>query len=159
MRFLDAQLFKGEIPSEALDELQRIEGRYKTKLEPLRIIAPGRFFELEYEDKDPILLAQIEEDKFLFIYKWGSEMNVLRKLLAWPMQSVRHMIMTLGVLAGFTAIGIALMTESLMTVHPIEMAFGIFVIWGGFIMFTLFVCLAFNIFPTATNWNSRFLDR
>ena len=69
LRFLDLELFKGEVPEAARLELSALESRYRTRFRRLRIIAPGEFFELGYIDKDPILLAELSKDKYLFIHK------------------------------------------------------------------------------------------
>ena len=159
MRFLDMKWFKGEIPQEAFAEIDHIESKYQTKLKPMKIIAPGRFFELEWQDKDPILFAEVDNGKYLFIHKWGREMNTFRKIVAWPMRTVRNMFITVSVLGAFVCLGILLLTGGWGITPLLHLAFGMFVVTGGLSMFTLFICLAFNVFPSEMNWNSRFLDR
>ena len=158
LRFLDIQLFKGEVPLEARIKIKEIENRYNTKLKPLRIIAPGRFFELDFKDKDPILLAKLEDGKYLFVHKWGGEMNFFRKLVMWPMRSVKNMLIGLALLSVVIAALLLQITGSWDT-HPIQILGGIGLILLGFCGFTVFLCLAFNVYPSDLNWNSRFLDR
>jgi hypothetical protein len=158
MRFLDVKWFKGEIPIEATEEIMDIESRYKTRLRRLKIIAPGRFFELDFRDKDPMLFAEVEKGKYLFIHKWGRDMNPLRKIASWPLRTAKNLFVSLVVLAMVLCLGILLLTGGWGTTPLLHLAFGLFVVTGGLCMFTLFLCLAFNIYPTEMNWNSRFLD-
>lgn len=158
LRFLDVSLFKGEIPPIAFEKIQALENKYKTSLKPLRIIAPGRFFELDFEDKDPLLFVELPDKKFLFIHQWGREINPLRKILSWPLQSLRNVLIGLGMLSGLLTLCLIILTGSWTTPLPI-LFFGMGILWVGLSFFSVFIALSFNIFPTEMNWNSQYLDK
>ena len=46
LRFLDFQLFKGDLPKVASEELERINANYKVDLRTLRLLAPENYFGL-----------------------------------------------------------------------------------------------------------------
>ena len=158
LRFLDVSLFKGEIPPIAFEKIQALENKYKTSLKPLRIIAPGRFFELDFEDKDPLLFVELPDKKFLFIHQWGREINPLRKIFSWPLQSLRNVLIGLGMLSGLLTLCLITLTGSWTTPLPI-LFFGMGILWVGLSFFSIFIALSFNIFPTEMNWNSQYLDK
>ena len=60
LRFLDIKLLKQEVPIEAKQELQYLESKYGLKFRKLKVIGPGRIFELEEREKDPILIAELD---------------------------------------------------------------------------------------------------
>ena len=159
LRILDISYFKGELPQAALKKVQEIESRYKTKLKPLKIIAPGELFELVDSEIDPILLAEIEENKFLFIHKWGNEFNFFRKISSLPLRSPRSMAISLGVIALIFSTLFTSATYDLQVIKPIDFLFGTTIIFSGLVGFMIFICLSFNFFPTSMIWKSRFLDR
>lgn len=68
LRFLDFQLFKGNIPVSVLEEIRTIEQKYNVPLNVLRLIAPKRYFALTDDARnETIILAKIEEGNYLFI--------------------------------------------------------------------------------------------
>ena len=56
LRFLDATLFKGGFPVEAVTQIKSIEDTHNTVLSDLKIMAPSKLFKLENAD-DPLLFA------------------------------------------------------------------------------------------------------
>ena len=159
LRILDISYFKGELPQAALNKVKEIERRYKTHLKPLKIIAPGELFELEDSEIDPILLAEIEENKFLFIHKWGNEFNFLRKISSLPLRTPKSIALSLGIIALIFSTLFAAATYDLQVVKPIDFIFGTLILFSGLVGFMVFICLSFNFFPTSMIWKSRFLDR
>ena len=159
LRILDISYFKGELPQAALNKVKEIERRYKTHLKPLKIIAPGELFELEDSEIDPILLAEIEENKFLFIHKWGNEFNFFRKISSLPLRTPKSIALSLGIIALIFSTLFAAATYDLQVVKPIDFIFGTLILFSGLVGFMVFICLSFNFFPTSMIWKSRFLDR
>ena len=68
LRFLESDLFKGEVPAEAIREVKRIEASTGVQFERFKIIAPAERFELKDSTKDPMLLAELPNGQFYFIY-------------------------------------------------------------------------------------------
>jgi hypothetical protein len=159
LRILDISYFKGDLPQEAMDKVREIESQYKTRLKPLKIIAPGELFELVDSEIDPILLAEIEEGKFLFIHKWGNEFNFFRKIRSYPLRTPKSMAISIGVLALMISTILNMVTYSVNGPKPIEFMLGTVIVFVGLLAFTVFISLAFNFFPTSMIWRSRFLDR
>ena len=93
LRFLETALFRNKMPTEALEEIQRLEEEHNTVLDGFRIIAPGKLFKLENAD-DPILFAPIGNDYFYFIHKWGKDMSSMRKWLMLPLRSLETLVIT-----------------------------------------------------------------
>ncbi|MEZ4936423.1 MAG: hypothetical protein R2799_02405 [Crocinitomicaceae bacterium] len=158
LRFLDSELFKGDIPQEAWDRLAELEDRHGKRFRSFRIIAPGEFFELNYVDKDPIMLAELSPNKYLFIHKWGKDMKWWRQIKAFPFQSYQHFFASLCGVAFVLASLIAIATTGTDT-PLLYFSFGVFKIWIALSIFSVFIALAFNIYPTKQNWNSQFLDK
>lgn len=87
LRFLDASLFKGDIPEEALQEAIRIQKSEDIELANFKIIAPAGLFQLKQKDKDPLLFYPLGNNKYYLIHKWGNDLSVFRKLLVFPFRS------------------------------------------------------------------------
>lgn len=99
LRFLDASIFKGEIPYEALMRIKELEEEHQCKLEGFKIVAPKKMFQLSDKDSDPILFLKLPNNRFYFIHKWGGEINVFRSLLAFPFRNVMTMFWSLFAMA------------------------------------------------------------
>lgn len=88
LRFLDSSLFKDEIPAEAIREVKRLEAMTGFQFDSFHIIAPSERFKLKDSTKDPILLAELPNGKYFYIYQWGNDMSWYQHLLKYPF---RHM--------------------------------------------------------------------
>lgn len=91
LRFLDAKVFVGEIPKEAILKIKALEKEHGQVLDGFKIIAPKKLFKLEEKDSDPLLFLQLTDNKFYFIHKWGGELNRFRSLAMTPMRSFMSM--------------------------------------------------------------------
>ncbi len=99
LRFLSSQLFKGKIPNEALEKLAAYSEKTGDYNPTLYIMAPGSLFHLEEKDKDPLLFADLGDQKFYLIHKWGGEINSFRKIWAYPLRSFKALLLTITSLA------------------------------------------------------------
>ena len=82
LRFLDANLFKGQFPIEAVEEIKVIEKTHQTELTSLKMMAPSKLFKLENAD-DPLLFAPMGNGYYFLIHQWGNDLHPLRKFLVW----------------------------------------------------------------------------
>lgn len=89
LRFLDSRLFKDEIPFEAVLQIKELEKKLKIQLKHFKIIAPENKFLLKDSQEDPILLAQLSENKFLYIHHWGNDLSPFRKVLNYPFRNIQ----------------------------------------------------------------------
>ena len=102
LRFLDSKLFKGEIPYEAILKVKELEKKHKVKFSEFKILAPASLFKLEDRNKDPLLFASVsspngggqEGAAFLLIHKWGNDLNGFRKVLTFPLRTIKNFVLT-----------------------------------------------------------------
>jgi hypothetical protein len=98
LRFLDATLFKGTFPVEAVDQIKAIEKAHDTELTDLKMMAPSKLFKLENAD-DPLLFAPMGNGYYYLIHQWGNDLHPLRKALVWPFKNLITMCITTLVLS------------------------------------------------------------
>jgi len=98
LRFLDAQLFKGSFPVEAVTKLKKLESEHQTDITDLKIIAPADVFRLKNAD-DPLLFANLGDDYYYLVHKWGNDLHPFRKLLMWPYKNFENLLFTIFLLS------------------------------------------------------------
>ncbi|GAL66326.1 hypothetical protein JCM19301_2421 [Jejuia pallidilutea] len=103
LRFLDSNLFKGEIPQEAINKIKQLEKEHHTVLSGFKIMAPSKLFKLENYD-DPLLFAPIGNGYYYLIHKWGNDLSVLRKWLMYPFRNLDTIIVSTIVAAFLIAL-------------------------------------------------------
>lgn len=103
LRFLDSSFYKGEIPVEAVRAAKRIESDSGVRFSNFRIIAPAERFELKDSTKDPILLAELPNGKFYYIYQWGNDMRWYEYLLKYPFRHIGSLTMVALAFGAITA--------------------------------------------------------
>ncbi len=156
LRFLESDLFKGDIPSEAIREVKRIESSIGTTFSTFKIIAPQERFNLKDSTKDPILMAELPNGQFYYIFQWGDDMKWYEEILKYPF---RH----IGALAATSsAIGllVAILVPSQFEVVHSEFFF-------RFFMFSMTTCLIMTLSVitaimyskdfSENVWNSKFI--
>lgn len=106
LRFLDASLFRNEIPYEAISEIKRIQRVQDLELTNFKILAPAAMFNLERKDRDPLLFLTLGNGSFYLIHKWGGEISLFRKLLVYPFRSFKTILLSVAILAALLAMSI-----------------------------------------------------
>lgn len=86
LRFLDSNLFKNDIPEEAISKIHNLEKQHQTNLKGFKIMAPSKAFNLKKYD-DPLLFAPIGNDYYYLIHKWGNDLSWYRKLQVLPIKN------------------------------------------------------------------------
>lgn len=114
LRFLPSQLFKGELPEEAISKIRALEKEHQTTLGNFKIMAPAKLMKLENAD-DPLLFAPMGNDYYYLIHKWGSDLHPLRRILMWPFRSLENIALTIG---GISALITAALPLHLFTSSP-----------------------------------------
>lgn len=155
LRFLDLKYLKQKLPKSATDELTYLEESYCLKFKKLKIVGPAKVFELEMREKDPILIAELDDGRYLFIHKWGGEFNSLRALQSLPFRNFVSIVLFVGLISLTIT---SLMTFSHQDLTAPTFLFGTFTLWIGLTIFTLFQSVMFKFYPTSMIWNSKFLD-
>jgi hypothetical protein len=98
LRFLDAGLYKSDLPIDAIEEIKNLEKQHNITLQGFQMVAPSKLFKLENAD-DPLLFSPIGNGYYYFIYKWGNDLHPLRKLQMWPFKNFETFIATVFLLS------------------------------------------------------------
>ena len=164
LRFLDSDLFKGDIPYEANQKIKQLNKTYSNELSGFKIIAPSRLFKLRDADADPMLFAVTADGKFYLIHKWGTDFVWYKKIISLPARSFENLLVFLIVLSIIDT----LITPNSLIVPASPMADNsMFEYWGfhriGYffhfliltLAFTTFIWFSFNRNFSSTEWNKK----
>lgn len=149
LRFLDASVFKSNIPAEAISKIKSLEQKWGVELKSFKIVAPQSLFDLEDPDADPLLFAQLTDNRYYLIHKWGGEMNRLRALAAFPLRSFMHLFWTL--------LALAMLFAALVPTPTLGLKLFLWI--HSFIAFCALACVyVFGMRQnfSAENWDSKF---
>lgn len=94
LRFLDIKYFKGELPESAHEAIEMLEEKHDTILSDYKIMAPSVLFRLAKQD-DPLLFVPMGNQYYYLVYKWGNDLQPMRKLLMWPFRNIWNLLLTL----------------------------------------------------------------
>ncbi len=96
LRFLDSRYFKMELlPYEALNVIKELEQQNGSEIKKTGIAAASGYFKLQDSHKDPILFAQLDERNYYMVYKWGKDLAIYKKWLAYPLRSILSLFITI----------------------------------------------------------------
>ena len=101
LRFLDSQYFKSEFPYEAIMAIKKFEKENSFTITNFKIIAPSSVFDLKDVNQDPLLFAQLPNNKYYLLHQWGNDLKWYRKYLYYPIRNVYtyfHSIIALSLL-------------------------------------------------------------
>jgi hypothetical protein len=161
LRFLDAGLFKGELPKQAIHAIRVLERKAEGPLQSFKMMAPAARFRLSDSEVDPLLFVPVGDDRYYLVHKWGSDLGRHRVLLGWAVRSPVHLGVVVLALAMVLS---ALMPTHLMTADP-SVGF-----WGAhrflFFVWTCMVCTSFTVFGwfaffgqfSIHSWNSKYFN-
>lgn len=98
LRFLESNLFKNEIPEEAITKIKALEKNHSTLLNGFKIMAPSKLFHLKNFD-DPVLFVPIGNDYYYLIHKWGNDLSPFRKITMRPFRNLGSLVALLLVVS------------------------------------------------------------
>lgn len=98
LRFLESSYFRSDFPYEAILRIKDLELKTKNEIQSFYIVAPGKAFELENINKDPLLFAPIGDDKYYLLHQWGKDLAWHKRFLLWPLQSFKTFFISLWIL-------------------------------------------------------------
>lgn len=151
LRFLDSDLFKNEIPIEAISKIRNLEKNHATKLEGFKIVAPSKTFELENYD-DPLLFAPIGNNYYYLIHQWGNDLDPLRKLKVLPFKNLMNFVLfCVAISLGLTFL---MPTEKLAQTVPLAPVL-IFL----FLLKGVIASISYYFFLSGKNFNSEIWNR
>jgi hypothetical protein len=151
LRFLESNIFKNEIPEEAISKIRRLEKEHNTALEGFKIIAPSKAFHLLNYD-DPLLFVPLGNNYYYLIHQWGTEMNPWRKLLVLPIKNLG----TFTITAILLSIVIALIVPENNLSKSVPLAS---VIVFLFAFKSIFAVFAYYFFMMGKNFNEEIWQR
>ncbi len=99
LRFLDSDVFRSEIPNEALFEMTRLQKHHDAPLSGFKILTPSKLFKLKDCNEDPLLFLSLPNDQYYLIHKWGNDLAWYRALLYSPFRSIQTMFVSLFLMA------------------------------------------------------------
>ena len=154
LRFLNAKLFKGSFPIEAVEQIKMIQEQHQTELTDLRIMAPSKLFKLENAD-DPLLFAPMGNGYYYLIHQWGNDLHPLRKWLVWPFKNLINMCLATLAASFFLSL---LVPISLFTPNP---TISDFMLIYFFMFKSLAAIVIYYTFARGKNvnqaiWNSKY---
>lgn len=160
LRFLDAALFKGDIPYEAITEIKRIQRNEGVSLEHFKIVAPAGLFKLKYKDKDPLLFLSLGNGQYYLVHKWGRDLHPLRGLLMYPFRTFTTLFRSIALIAFLFA---ALIPSSVVMGPHDSSSFPIRVIFFFYVLIALCGLTSLYGFSRMKNfssmlWNSKYDD-
>lgn len=155
LRFLDAGLFKGEIPPQALFAVRDLERMAAAPLTSFKVMAPASRFKLCDSEADPLLFIPVSEDRYYLVHKWGRDLSPWRQISALPVRSPMHLAITVFVVAALFSMLLPAQILQDLGVHRIA-----FLFWNVmvFFSFTVFGWFAFFGQFSTHAWNSRFFN-
>jgi|GEM_PF-1392667 len=161
LRFLPAALFQPGIPQSALAEVERLERKSGLEFTRFFIAAPAGMFDLKLKDRDPVLFAQIDNNRYVYLHQWGGDLSLWRKIWAWPLRSLGHTVAFFAGLA-FLISFIALPDALLMGPYDAH-SWGIRAVFFFYLMFAFSGLAALYGFSRLKNfstalWNSPYTD-
>lgn len=160
LRFLNTTLFRPAFPYEAISQIKSFEKKYNVLVPSFRILAPAETFNLENINKDPLLFIPVDEKSFYLVHKWGKDFSWKRRLLSWPLQNLKTLLISLLMISFIFAISIPssamqifnfkgeFFLRAWLTVHTFIGLFGI-AIWLG---------LSYDKSLSSMSWNSKFYN-
>jgi hypothetical protein len=151
LRFLDSNLFKNEIPEEAISKINALEKNNNTKLSGYKIIAPSKAFNLNNYD-DPLLMIPIGNDYYYLIHKWGNDLNSNRKIKYWPIKNIINYIFFCLLIS---IIGTLLMPTNILSKNLEYAQMIVFL----FIFKSVIITIAYYFFMMGKNFNSEIWNR
>ena len=160
LRFLDSSLFRSEFPYEAISEISAFEKKYGMKINSFRIMAPEKAFDLENINKDPILFAQLSKNNFYLLHQWGHDLAWHRKLIYWPIQNFKTLILTLATICFLFSFSLPSSVMNIFNFQS-EIYLRIWLTIHTFIVFlgiSLWIGISFDKSFSQHNWDSKYYN-
>lgn len=160
LRFLDGKYFKGDIPHEAVAKVKALQKQEGRELRNFKIVAPANMFNLQYKDKDPLLLIPLGQQRYYLVHKWGKDLHPLRRLAVYPFRNFKSLLLSVAALA---ALVVSLIPSSVMMGPYDKSALAIRVIFFFYLFIAFCGMTALYGFSRLKNfnsvlWNSKYTD-
>lgn len=87
LKFLDSNLYKSEIPYEAVLKIRDYNETYKREIKSFKIMSVPEAFQKNGSMLEAALFAKTNFGNYYLIHQWGQELPNNRKLTCWPLQT------------------------------------------------------------------------
>lgn len=91
LRLLPSNLYIGQIDPLLPSVMNQFVRDHEISQEHVKnnfyVLAPAKSFKLQERPVDPIMFYQIEDGKFAFVWKWGNDLTLFRKILYFPIRN------------------------------------------------------------------------
>lgn len=155
LRFLESSLFKGSIPAEAVRRIKHMESSKGIRFSRFRIIAPAERFRLIDSTRDPMLLAELPDGRYYFIFQWGNDLRWYQRILKYPFRHIGTLAATSTALGMLITLLVPSQFESLQA--EFFYRFFIFSMSSCLLMtLTIIAGILYSKDFSENVWNSRF---
>ena len=98
LRFLDSKNYVAEIPYNVHLKCSAFELRTGTKVD-FKILTEANNFKAMYPNSQHLIFADLGNNEFYFIMKWGNPFSTLRKITSYPFKNAESVIVSVFTLA------------------------------------------------------------
>lgn len=160
LRFLKSSFFKAAFPYEALMKIKEFERKYGAEISGFKIIAPDHAFELKNINKDPLLFAQLTDDSYLLLHKWGSDLAWYKKYLFFPLQNPIVFFISLFVFCTLASLAIPVQWMNVLNFESevfLRLWLGVhfFIMSSGIV---LWIGISFSKNFSCNTWDSKYYN-
>jgi hypothetical protein len=145
MCFLDAHLFKNEIPAVAEIKIEYLNEKYHKNIQGLKILSYRECFTNPYFNENyGLLFAPTENGNYYLIHQWGKPISPKRKWINFPLRNFESLAISLII---FTLIVDLILPTHLITLdrtatywsgYRLGVYFHLLIFFGGFTIFAVF---------------------
>lgn len=95
LKFLPVQYYKGRLDPYLPTKIKEAENKYRTLSKyDLHIVAPSQSFTLTEKDRDPLLFAKVDDDRYYLIHKWGNDLSIFNMLKGFVFRNYYTVFLT-----------------------------------------------------------------
>lgn len=159
LRFLDSSYFKSEFPYEAISKIKAFESKYNVKIKTFKVVAPAEVFKLEDCNKDPLLLAQLADNRYYLIHQWGSDLAWYRAIVSYPIKSVYSYFVFMWLPAAIIAFGMPFSWLNVASENEISLRFWLTVhCFIALFFFVIFLGSTAHKNFSENSWDSKYYN-
>jgi hypothetical protein len=159
LRFLDSKYFKmEELPYDAVIAIKNLEKELGKEITHMKIVASAKYFKLEDVHKDPLLFAEVDENNYYLIHKWGNDFSWYKKWLSFPFRSVWSLLLTLIVIG----LPLSFIIPAIVFHNPEDVSYYQMLYLAAFTVYTLFTMVfgGFTFYKKFSKvcWNTPYFN-
>lgn len=160
LRFLSSDLYRSDVPREALFELRHLQSEIGAPISGFKILAPSKLFKLRDCNEDPLLFMSLPNGKYYLVHKWGNDLAWFRSLVFLPFRSIHTLMFGLFMVALSIGLGFperwfnGMPAEAIPAMRGFLTMYSMIAICGLSILFAF----AFSKNTSSNSWDSKFFN-